>query len=55
MAGFDERRKVWIVSVIVFYEDAFVLQSDDSDPVTVVLGEGANSETKGGSGTRSRL
>lgn len=25
MARFDERREVWIVSVIVFYEDAFVL------------------------------
>lgn len=47
MARFDERRKVWIVSVIVFYEDAFVLEADDGDAIAVVFGEGRDSETEG--------
>lgn len=47
MARFDERREVRIVGVIVFYQDAFVLEADDGDSIAVVFGEGRDSETEG--------
>lgn len=47
MTRFNERREVWIVSVIVFYQDAFVLEADDGDSIAVIFGEGRDSETEG--------
>lgn len=47
MACFDKRREVGIVSIIIFYEDAFVLEADDRDSVAVVFSEGGDSEAEG--------
>lgn len=39
MMRFTKRCKVWIVTIVIFDEDPFVLQADDGYTVLVVLRE----------------
>jgi len=42
MVGLCESYEIAIVRIIIFDKHSFVLQSDDGDPIPVVLGEGGN-------------
>ena len=48
MSHLDESHEVGVVAVIVFHQDAVVLQADDRDPVAEVFGEGCDPKAERG-------
>jgi hypothetical protein len=47
MACLAQRHEVWVIGVIVFHEDSFVLKAHYRDAVVVVFRERGNPQTKG--------
>jgi hypothetical protein len=48
MRDLAQRREIGVIGVVIFDQDALVLQPDDGDAVPVVLGVGRDAEAVGG-------
>jgi hypothetical protein len=42
-----QRHEIWVVSVVIFDQDALVLKPYDGDAIAMVFGEGGDPQSKG--------